>query len=420
MKRYAAASPVSLVALLGLAVFVSACTDSDLTGPNAGGIGPPASLASIPFQDLRGAVDARGGVARVEIKLLPDQLVAREIELEGSGDSGDDEEIRSAVTAVSATSVALALGDLVVDFDATTRLRIDEIGDVLPDQFVAWVQNEIDQGRVPWVRARRPAPVEPQAPEDGSFFATRLRVRDDEPEARIKINIDGDNIRINEASDSPDGWLDVLGLAIEVRQSEGVTEVEDEALDDEDDDDRDREFEGIVASVDVDNATFTLTDGAGFFLDENSTIDQDSDLLTLQDVADAVAAGLAVEAEGDADVEPGPDGRHRVLRVEFETDDEDDDGLNDDDQPNGAVEFMGAVTAADLAARTVTLADGTEVIVESDDLIEAAGDLLTLEVVRDAVGAGASVRAEGDATVETTEPRVLRATSIKFEVDSSS
>ena len=79
-----------------------------------------------------------------------------------------------------------------------------------------------------------------------------------------------------------------------------------------------------------------------------------------------------------------------------------------------------AVTASDLDGRTVTLSDGTDVIVESDDLIEADGDLLSLEAVRDAVDAGASVRAEGDATVESDDPRVLRATSIKFEVDDGS
>ena len=50
------------------------------------------------------------GPARIEIKLLPDELVAREVEIQGDEDLTDEEQIESHITAVTSSSITLRLG----------------------------------------------------------------------------------------------------------------------------------------------------------------------------------------------------------------------------------------------------------------------------------------------------------------------
>jgi hypothetical protein len=100
-----------------------------------------------------------------------------------------------------------------------------------------------------------------------------------------------------------------------------------------------------------------------------------------------------------------------AIEVEFEIE---DDAAN----VPGAFEFQGAVTAADPAAGTFTLAGGTIVRVNAETQIDPEGDLFSLDAVQAAVQSGAAVRAEGDATVESMgPPATLVALSVKWEVD---
>ena len=66
---------------------------------------------------------------------------------------------------------------------------------------------------------------------------------------------------------------------------------------DESDDDGTSEAEGRVASVSTSAGTFRLAGGRTVELTQSTTIATDGDLLSLQAVADAVAAGRVVEAE---------------------------------------------------------------------------------------------------------------------------
>ena len=63
------------------------------------------------------------------------------------------------------------------------------------------------------------------------------------------------------------------------------------------------EFHGFVQSADVGAGRFTLVDGATVRLTDATVIDPLGDVVTLQAVADALAAGKMVRAEGDAVVE---------------------------------------------------------------------------------------------------------------------
>lgn len=75
-------------------------------------------------------------------------------------------------------------------------------------------------------------------------------------------------------------------------------EDQDEGEDEDDADDDGVEFEDAVASVDVAGGSFTLADGRVVFLTGDTKVE--GDLLTLQAVADALLAGRAVVAEGEA------------------------------------------------------------------------------------------------------------------------
>ena len=93
------------------------------------------------------------------------------------------------------------------------------------------------------------------------------------------------------------------------------------------DDDDEVDFEGIVESVDVDNGTFTLKNGTVVQLDEETKIedgDHHDHLGSLQEVADALDAGLTVEAEGEGEVIDTDPKTILASEVEFEV--EDDNG----------------------------------------------------------------------------------------------
>ncbi|HEX7071196.1 MAG TPA: hypothetical protein VF190_10335, partial [Rhodothermales bacterium] len=81
------------------------------------------------------------------------------------------------------------------------------------------------------------------------------------------------------------------------------------------------------------------------------------------------------------------------------------------------VEFEGTVEEVSFENETLTLADGTIVQLQ-DATFDSDGDLLTIVAVAEAVGSSDPVRAEGRGSVVSSgPPRVIRATTIKVEVD---
>jgi hypothetical protein len=401
-----------------------------ITGLAALGLAACSDSPTVPVDGVRLSQDLTleqfGGTldtarARVEIKLIPGTLIAREVELERPEEMTHQESVRAHVTGISASAgsgtLTLEIGGLEVGFDAATRLR-GEDGDLSFDDFVAEIEAALAAGVEPFVRAKRPAPAEPQAPDDATFQATEVRIRDEADEPKLELNLDIDNLRLNDAP-PPDAFLLVLGLEIEVRVSTGETEIEGD-LDDRDE----TEFEGLVAAVDANAGTVTLASGTIVLITEDTRIEQHGDdgcddgdhgddekLGSLAEVAAALAAGLPVEAEGEGSVQSGDPLTIVAREIEFEVENEDE---NDDDGPNQGAEFEASVTAVDVAGGAVTLAGGRVVLVTASTVIDGDGDLLTLQAVSDAVAAGRPVRAEGRGT---TEAAGFVASRIEFEVD---
>jgi hypothetical protein len=89
------------------------------------------------------------------------------------------------------------------------------------------------------------------------------------------------------------------------------------------------EFEGIVSEVE--DRFIVLTNGERILIPSDSVIDDDSDYLTLAQVATAVASGIRVKAEGDL-TSASTDQNRVAQSVEFEFDSETDDDDDDDDE----------------------------------------------------------------------------------------
>jgi hypothetical protein len=394
-----------------VAIAVSGCSDS--AGPGAAA---PLLSRDITVEQLAQALGS--GPARLEIKLRPASLVAREVERKTPDEMMDEESIRAPVIAVTTSgdggTLTLEIGGLQVDFGAGTRLRTEN-GDVGLDAFVAEIEAALAAGTEPFVRAKRPPAAEPQAPDDPTFLASEIRIRDRADEVELELNVDADNLTLTDTP-SPDAVLTVLGVAIEIRATTGETELEDDLADE-----AETAFEGLVASVDVAAGTVTLAGGtvvrivAGteFEDDEN---DDDQRLGSLEAVADAIAAGLPVEAEGEGIVESTGPLTIVAREIEFEVeDDEDDDG-----------EFEDLVQSVDLSTGTVTLAGGTVVRIVAGTEIKGASDednqgsdqqLGSLEELADALAVGFPVTAEGKGVVEMGDPLTIVASEIEFEIE---
>lgn len=393
-----------------LAFSVIAC--SDATGP----AGNPAALShEISVDQLGQALDT--APARVEVKLERGTLVAREIEIKTADEMSDQESVRGPVTAVSASDATGALtfdiGGLEITFASSARFR-DSDGDLTITEFATRLQNALDAGLQPSVRAKRQAPTEPQAPDDATFEATDLRIQDGLESPKLELNVDADNYEANDAP-PPEAWLRVLGLEIEILSS---TEIEA-------DDDRNDEAEvrGIVASVDVDGSSVTLEDGTVILVPDQNAFedegegDDDEHLVSLEAVAQALADGLTVKAEAEGAVQSTDPLTIVAREVEFEIARGDDDGDGGQGQ-NGAIEFERRVQSADVGEGIFVLTDGTIVRLTDSTMIEIEGDLTSLQGVADALAAGTIVEAEGYATVESAgPPMTLIALKVKWGVD---
>lgn len=407
-----------LVLWSALAVAVLAGCDGDLTSPESGSDGTSGTSFSrdITTSEMEDAVAS--GPRRVEIDITSDGLVAREVELERRDEMTDDEKIESRVRAVEAGdgagTLTLELGELRIGFDAATDLETRDGRDLTVAEFVDRVESALAEGRRPSVEVKRRPPAEPQAPDDATFTPREIQLQSPDDDLEIEINVDADNLEEN-GSPPPRAWITVLGLRVEIR--EGVTELRERR---EPDGEGDVDFENRVASADVAAGEVTLVDGTVVRVVESTEIDGDAgdadELVSVEEVADAVDAGRFVVADGDGVLEAGDPRTVMAVEVEFEV--EDDDFVDDDpggpDDP-AAFEFEDSVADADPAADTFVLAGGTEVRLDDDTRVDPEGDLHDLASVESAVEDGRPVRAEGDAVEEA--EGVWLALDVKFEVD---
>lgn len=385
---------------------VAACSDSSA--------GPPATTAlshTISVDELNQALGTAPG--RIEVKLGPGTLVAREVELKTSDEMSDEESVRGAVTAVSASggvgTLTFDIGGLAVGIGASTRLRDQHGTDVTLDAFAALVEAALAAGVQPFARAKRPPPAQPQAPGDASFQATEVELRDVLESPKVELNVDADNFERNSAP-PPEAWLRILGLEIQI---DAGTEVrEDDSQDDE------GEVEGIVASVNLTDRSATLQSGAVILIPDGTPFehegDDDEHLTSLEAVAQALVAGKTVKAEAEGAVQSTSPLTVVAREAEFEVEDAGNGGGNQGE----TIEYANFVQSANVGAGQFTLATGTIVKLIGETVISPLGDLLSLQAVSDALAAGKIVRAEGQAVVESSAPpATLVAASVKWEVD---
>ena len=398
---------LSGVQWLGLAVVVSACVDSQGVGPDVFGDVVDFST-DLPVADLESVIGS--AAARVEIELGEEGLVARVVEVKVAEAMAEPEEIRSRVASLSITdassSLTLELGDLIVGFNGETALRSSEGHELSLESFAGHINEALAADIPVSIKARRlPADV-PQAPDNAEFFASELRLQNDAADRALELNIDGDNLTLNDAP-PPDGWITVLGLAIEIRESEGFTKVRQAREDLEH-----IRFEGQVTSVDLDRREFTLGDDAIIKLVDNTKIKfEDGDrhrLPSLATVAQALRAGKKVFSAGEGVVESERPLTIIAARVVFEV----------EIRVEG---FRGVVESVAMLAMQATLANGMVIQLDEHTKIRFEdGDrvrLPSLEAVAAALRAGEKVfaKGEGEVILESDGSLTIRAFHVLFE-----
>ena len=297
--------------LLGatISVLVSvACSNVDSLGPT--------DLNQLRFSDPISVGDFANqlgqGPVRAEVKLFDEGLVAREVEVESSDEMTDEEKLEFTVVSIddAAGTIVVDFADLTIQYDGSTKFEGFDSNDINRADFVALVVQEMSDGRSVGVEAKRPAPSAPQAPDDATFFATELELEivDDR---KIEMNIDSDNLTVN----GSDAVLQLLGRQVELRISDGTTELERE----DDDHDGEIKFKDFVESTGADQ--FTLTNGTivrvipGFT--EIDDGDGDKRLGSLVEVQTALDAGQPVRAKGEAVADPDNAGVLIAAEVRF-------------------------------------------------------------------------------------------------------
>ena len=170
--------------------------------------------------------------------------------------------------------------------------------------------------------ARRTPPASPQAPDDATFMAQRLRLDHEADHPRIELNVSGANFQTN-GSPPPDGWLQVLGLQIALDVTNGVTHLDVSTPETEGED----HFRGVVQSVDQGAGTVTLTDSTVVRIVAGTRIESadregweradSTELATLADVQAALTAGESVVCRGEGVLDTATPPVWDAVEVEF-------------------------------------------------------------------------------------------------------
>jgi hypothetical protein len=269
------------------------------------------------------------------------------------------------------------------------------------------VTGALDANMVLGVEARRQPLSEPQGPEDAEFSASMLLLVEELQAPSIEMNIDRDNVKLN-SPPPPDAWLTVLALPIEIRVSDGITKIklERRELDI-------RRFNDLVESVNVDESTVTLHDGTVVHVVDRSRVKPESvgnrRLSTLERVAEALEAGIAIRAKGKGVVESENPLVLLAIRIAF--------------RPEflGVERFHGEVTDVDVQGGTFTIGEDRVIHVVDHTVILHRpwhqDHPRTLEAVARALEDGLQVHAKGVGFLNQHDPEVFIAIVVKFEFD---
>lgn len=388
------------------------CDGNALTEPT----GPTGAInfsREITLTDLEGALGT--GIARVEVDLFSEGLVARRVLLARPEKTGEAEEIESQIIAIQTTdgdeSVTLALGGLQIGFGGQTHFGAPDRDQLSFGAFVERVQASLAEGSEPRVRARREPPDAPQPPDVADFNAGSLVLLAESEHPALAVNVSGENLEVNanRQDGQPDAWLNIFGLRIELRVSDGVTELGSEEATTSDA----VQFEGHVASVDLEASSFTFSDGSVVRAVDGTHIfeaDVEHPLTSLAEVKAALENGLDVVAWGGGTLESVEPRVIVALELRFAV-----SGGGPE-----IIDFEGHVSSVNLEASTFTLTNGTIVsVVEGTTHLVTTGDgelLGSLAAAKEALDAGKDVVAWGAAEVQGNEPLTLLALEIRFLV----
>lgn len=300
------------LAATALLFLLPAACSSDPSGPGGSTTPPPTFGQVMSFSQFDSTLGS--GVQRIEIKLLPGGLVAREVGVEPDD---AEEKIVSSVTAIDPVqgTITLALGGMTVNYGAGTRFRTPQSSRVSRSEWENAVSAAIAGGQQPPVEARRDPGAAPQDPTDPGFTALDLRLESQADEPRIEVYVDSDNLE-PVASPPPVAILRVFNLAIEITSSTELSlitpggQVPTGNV----------QFEAGVTAVDAVAGTLTLSGGTVVEV-AGLTFDPAGDLFSLSSVASAVAGGSVVRAEGTGTVtDAGPPAVIAASAIKVEVD----------------------------------------------------------------------------------------------------
>lgn len=163
----------------------------------------------------------------------------------------------------------------------------------------------------------------------------------------------------------------------------------------------DDEFEGLVIETNLNDQTFTISNGQIIQLTDETELDDDSDFLSLQEVTDAINNGRRIEAEGDY---YRPDDNVNLwvaTEVEFEL------------EENEFEEFLLDINLPD---STITLITNEVFYITPKTEIEFKDGFTSFQDVADALDQNLPVFAEGDFYIDPETDRYM-ITDVDFELE---
>jgi hypothetical protein len=344
--------------------------------------------------------------ARVDVTLRDGGVVAARVAIKTGDELAADERLSGAITGltIDGDAAVLTLG-YGVQFTVDHEAELAGAGaDALTfEQFVGRIGEALALGREPRVEAVRPPPAEPQAPHDPAFRAAAAHLTDDAVPARLVLNVDQDNL-LRVDPPPPDAILTLLGHQVEIRVSEGLTEL---ILD------RDQRhefaFEGVVREVGPDRGLVVLHHGdrdIRLRVVDQTKLGLDGEVITsLDPIARARAAGQTVCAAGEGVQVPGQDALLAVV-IRFHI-----------NPGPPELSFGGVVHMLDAEAGLLTLVEGPTVQIGGDTRLSINGEPVeSLQRIVGALGAGLTVHAFGEGVAQEGSDVIL-AGFIRFEVD---
>lgn len=386
----------------GAAALSAACSDS-LTGPTD-------SLLLSREISVAELDQLLTEPARVEIVVGDNDLVARVVHVKSADERGGEEELVARVTDLvtdgDAGYIVVDLGGLEITFDVESRfggLHGDEFGF---EDFIASVEAFLAEGIRPFAQMERAPRDVPQDPMDPAFHAIRIRLTDDPVHRRVVMDLDARNVEYPETG--PDAVLRVLGLGIELRVSDGTTELT------VDEDERDEVgFEGVVVAVDLERGSFTLRNGIFIRVGGDTRMAiGDHAIESLEPIQRALESDLTVFAWGEGVLADADREVIHAIVVHF--------AIDDDDHEEEVV-FEGVVREVDPVEGAIFLVEGPTILVTDDTQLKIGDEPIeTLERIARALEEGLTVHVRGEGIVRSLDPHVIVARVVRFALEDDS